>query len=313
MIRLGTVPVALLLSLFISPPAWSQTSSCPKIPQPDFDANSYYAPATGLSGEALKSALNQIIRNHTVYSYSPCTWEILREADEDPNNSANVIGIYTRRSIPKADQDRGTNTPDYWNREHIWPKNRGFPDRDQHAHNDTHMLRAADKSTNADRGNRDFAAGGSQHWECSGCSFTSTTWEPPDVVKGDIARSLFYMDTRYEGGDSSQTPDLELLDQVTSLGSPNLGELCQLVQWHLDDPVSAAEQQRNDIIYSWQGNRNPFIDHPEYVLPIWGNTCGIAPPAPEAPRETDADVPLPLWMLPMLAGLLFTGLRRHGK
>lgn len=269
----------------------SNVLACTKITQPTYDETSYYSGLNGLSGESLRSALNDKINVHQYYSYSPCTWVILEEADEDPNDSSAVVGFYTRRSIPKADRDQGGNTPDYWNREHIWPKSHGFSSKNQYAHNDTHHLRASDKSVNADRGNLDFAEGGSPHYECSECSSTGSTWEPPDEVKGDTARMMFYMDVRYDGGDSSSVGDLELVDGLTSTGQLTMGVLCDLMAWHIDDPVSLAEQQRNDIIYSWQGNRNPFIDHPEYAVSIWGPTCGISLPT----EPTEEKIPTPFW------------------
>lgn len=281
----------------------SSAIACTQVQQPVYDPVTYYASVTGqnvpsLTGASLKASLNLMIRNHTYYSYSPCTWEILKQADQHPTDSSSVIGIYTRRAIPKADQDAGSNTPDYWNREHMWPKSHGFPSKSQYAHTDVHMLRASDKSVNADRGNRDFANGGVTHYECSQCKSTSTTWEPPDEVKGDIARAMFYADTRYEGGDNSGVGDLELLDHTTNVGQPALGVLCDMIQWHIDDPVSAEEVQRNHIVYSWQGNRNPFVDHPEFVIPIWGGTCGISVPVEN--DNDDNDVPLPLWAMMLL-------------
>jgi len=269
----------------------SSVLACTQIQQPDYNAANYYAAAYGLTGTALKLSLNNMIKDHTRYDYSPCTWEILKQADQHPSEPDSVIGIYTRRAILKSNQDRGGNTPDFWNREHVWPKGHGFPNKSQHAYTDTHMLRASDKSVNADRGNSDFAVGGVQHHECSGCTYTSNTWEPPDEVKGDIGRIMFYMVVRYEAGDNSATPDLELVDSLTSSDQALMGDLCDLVQWHISDPVSASEQQRNNIIYDWQGNRNPFIDHPEYVIPIWGEQCGI-----KNQLVDNEDIPFPLWM-----------------
>lgn len=287
----------------------SDVWACTQVQQAVYDPQTYYASVSGLQGNALKAALNDIIKNHTRYDYSPCTWEILKQADEHPADPNSVIGIYTRRAILKTDRDQGGNTPDYWNREHVWPKGHGFPNSGQYAYTDTHMLRASDKSVNADRGNRDFASGGIQHSECTGCYYTADTWEPPDAVKGDIARIMFYMVVRYEGSDSSSTPDLELVDNTTASGQPLMGELCELLQWHIDDPVSAAETGRNGVIYSWQGNRNPFIDHPEYALPIWGAECGIV-----IAEEEDNDIPFPLWMnLLLLPGIIFIQKMFHGR
>lgn len=289
--------ITLLFGMF----CYSAALACSPIPQPAFDSNSYYAPTSGLSGESLASTLNSIIRNHQYYSYTPCTWVMLEQADEDPQDPNSVIGFYTRRSILKSQRDQGGNTPDYWNREHIWPKNHGFPNKSQYGYTDGHALRATDKSVNADRADHDFAEGGTSHWECSGCKLTSNTWEPPDEVKGDTARMMFYMAVRYDGGDNSGVSDLTLVDRITSVGELSMGDLCDLMAWHLEDPVSAAEQSRNDIIYSWQGNRNPFIDHPEFAVSIWGPACGIEP---EAPAEK---VPYPLWALVALGLAVITG------
>ena len=103
-------------------------------------------------------------------------------------------------------------------------------------------------------------------------------------MKGDVARMMLYMDVRYEGTGDGGTPDLVLEDRMTANSGtqdPNFGKLCTLVQWHVDDPVSAWERRRNNRVYAWQHNRNPFIDHPEWVLPIWGASCPEAQPTEE--------------------------------
>jgi endonuclease I len=289
----------LLLPLFWAPAA---QSVCSKPTLPVFNSAAYYAPAAGLTDTALKNALHGIIAGHTYQTYA-CVWEMLEEADVDPANPANVIDIYSRRSIPKADRDTGGNTPNAWNREHLWANSHGFPNSGYHAYTDGQHLYAADKSINADRANDDFAYGGIPNSECPACKEDNglETWEAPDLVKGDIARAMFYMAVRYEGGGDGGTPDLELVDRLTNSGEAKFGDLCDLVAWHQSDPVSSEEQLRNAVIHAWQGNRNPFADHPEYVLKIWGPTCGIAvPPEP----EPDADVPLPAWATLLLGGLL---------
>lgn len=261
--------LSLLLLLSISQAAFGV---CAKPGHPAIDISAYYQSTQGLTGDNLKSALNLIIRDHTRFTYS-CVWTILQEADEDPQNPANIIALYTNRSIPKADRDAGQNDPNSWNREHVWAKSHGFPNQTQHAYTDAHHLRPADRSVNTDRSDNDFDNGGVLDTECTECREGSGTWEPPDRVKGDIARMLFYMVVRYEGSDTSNTQDLELVDRTTDSGDSHLGTLCTLVQWHNDDSVSNEERNRNGIVYGWQGNRNPFIDHPEYVVSIWGGEC----------------------------------------
>ena len=241
------------------------------VPDPDEHA-AYYAPAQGLEGQALRAALHGVVRGHTRHSYS-MVWEILEEADEDPANPSNVIDFYTGRSIPKAQRDQGGNTPDFWNREHLWAKSHGFPGESQHAFTDAHHLRAADKSVNGDRGNLDFDEGGQAHDECGACPFDADSWDPGPARRGDVARALLYMDLRYDGSDGG-TPDLELVERTTSIGERHFGHLCTLLVWHEEDLVDDAERRRNDIVFSWQGNRNPFVDHHEWVQSIWGDGCG---------------------------------------
>jgi|GEM_PF-2126847 len=296
MVRQNACCIRLLFISFFGVLPVHVVSACEKPVFTPLDLNTYYALAQGKSGEELKAALNATIKAHTFQTYS-CIWTILEEADGDPNNSANVIGFYTGRSIPKLDRDQGGNTPDAWNREHIWANSKGFPDRDMFAYSDAHHLRATDKSVNADRASNDFAYGGTPHVECIECKLGNGTWEVPDRVKGDTARMMFYMAVRYEGSDNSNSPDLELVDRLTTTGEPFSGKLCDLMQWHSQDPVSAEEQFRNDVVYRWQGNRNPFIDHPEYAVAIWGQSCATMVDGSPAPV-------MPLWSLLILTTLL---------
>lgn len=234
----------------------------------------YYAAALGLSGAALKSALHNIISSgYTRLSYSQ-VWTALQYTDEDPGNSNNVILIYTGRSASKSDRvgQPGADS-DSWNREHLWAKSLGFPSSNQYGYTDIHHLRPADETVNSLRGNKDFDNGGSVVSEAPGNYTDSDSFEPRNAVKGDVARSLFYMAVRYDGSDGSM-PDLELAnDTSSSTGDPEIGVLCTLYQWHSDDPVDSFEQRRNDRVQEWQGNRNPFIDNPQWVQSIWGNRC----------------------------------------
>ncbi|MDA3781003.1 MAG: endonuclease, partial [Bacteroidales bacterium] len=225
--------------------------------------NGYYDSANGLSGEQLKSALHEIINGHTELSYSDL-WDVLLETDQDPNNSNNFILIYTGRSIPNTDV-----YPE-WNREHVWAKSHGDFGTTAPAGTDAHHIRPSDVSVNGDRGNKDFDNGGTQHTEATECYWDSDSWEPRDAVKGDVARMMFYMAARYEG-DASGEPDLELVDYITgSTSSPIFGVLSTLLEWNNQDPVDDFERNKNNVVYSYQNNRNPFIDHPEYVNQIWG-------------------------------------------
>ncbi len=239
---------------------------------PGYDYNTYYANAFGLSGSSLKSALNQIIKTgHNRLSYSE-VWTALMYTDQDLNNANNVILLYTGRSVHKDFRAGQTNDQDAWNREHVWAKSHGFPSSGQWGYTDINHLRPADVSVNSSRGNKDFDNGGSAITEAPGTYTDSDSFEPADNVKGDVARMVLYMDVRYEGGDSSGTPDLSVVDYTgTSTGDPLLGKLCTLLAWHAQDPVSSWEQRRNNRVFEKQGNRNPFIDNPAWVTDVFGS------------------------------------------
>ncbi|WP_442893587.1 endonuclease [Bacillus sp. 2205SS5-2] len=224
----------------------------------------YYADSEGKTASALKTALHNIIDDHTELSYNN-VWSALRETDEDPLNAANVILLYTGRSQSKYTNGGGIND---WNREHVWAKSHGDFGTSMGAGTDLHHLRPTDVTVNSSRGNKDFDFGGSPHSEAHGNYYDSDSWEPRDEVKGDVARMLFYMAVRYEG-DSGEV-DLELNNTINTGSVPFHGKLAVLLQWHEQDPVDEFEIRRNNMIFEdYQGNRNPFIDHPEFADLIW--------------------------------------------
>ncbi|HDR7447833.1 MULTISPECIES: endonuclease I family protein [Bacillus] len=226
--------------------------------------DTYYNNAIGKTGLELKKELHNIIDDHTKLSYS-AVWEALRDTDEDPNNKNNVILLYTGRSQGKLTNGSGVNN---WNREHVWAKSHGDFGTAAGPGTDLHHLRATDVSVNSSRGNLDFDDGGVNHLEATECKYDSDSWEPRDSVKGDIARMLFYMAVRYEG-DSGEI-DLELNEKVNNNKDPYMGKLSVLLKWNEQDPVDDLERKRNEIIFTkYQHNRNPFIDHPEWVNKIW--------------------------------------------
>ena len=170
-----------------------------------------------------------------------------------------------------------------WNREHIWPDSRGIlsggPD-----YADLFNLRPADVEVNNTRANLAFeetttGAGAvvPATPEAPLTSRDADSWEPPPEVKGDLARSLFYMELRYDG-DDADTGNLQLTDNMTlvSGNAPYMGRLTTLLLWHLADPVSAAERLRNDCVQARQGNRNPFIDRPEWISSLFGNPLSFS-------------------------------------
>lgn len=239
--------------------SFSVTVSDTEIPP---TAGDYYKDAEGKQGQTLKTALHDIIKNHKVLSYD-AVWAALRETDEDPNNPNNVILFYSKVSSPKS--NNGGNTTN-WNREHVWAKSHGNFGTSNGPGTDIHHLRPTNVQVNSSRGNLDFDNGGSPVSGCNGCLKTGSSFEPPDSVKGDVARMLFYMATRYEKGDKV---DLELNNNLNNGSAPYHGKLSILLQWHNQDPVDAFEANRNNVIYSIQGNRNPFIDNPQWVESIW--------------------------------------------
>ncbi|NRD74943.1 endonuclease [Shewanella sp. VB17] len=238
----------------------------------EYDFATYYADAIGQSGAALKDRLNVIIKGHKQLSYRE-VWDGLGYADEDPANSNNVILLYTGRSEPKINRVGMSHSLDAWNREHVWAKSHGFPDSNMHAYTDMHHLRPADVTVNSSRGNKDFALGGSEISEAPGNYVDSDSFEPKDDIKGDVARMVFYMDIRYEGNDSSGTPNLTIANGITQVGQALLGDRCMLLRWHQQDPVSDWERRRNNRIFEWQKNRNPFIDNSAWVSDLYAQSC----------------------------------------
>ena len=226
--------------------------------------DTYYAPAIGKTGTALRTALHGVIDGNTRLSYDQ-VWTALKDTDQDPANPSNVIELYTGRSIAKSSNGGGTGQ---WNREHVWAQSRGGFSTSAGPGTDLHHVRPEDVSVNSTRGNKDFDNGGSAVSGCTDCWTDGDSFEPRDAVKGDVARMLFYMAIRYEGGDGFN--NLEMSSTVGS-SSSQIGDLETLLAWNSADPVDAFEMRRNDRIHAaWQGNRNPFIDHPEWASSIWG-------------------------------------------
>lgn len=226
--------------------------------------DTYYRSAVGKTGSALKTELHMIIDDHTELSYSE-VWDALRVTDEDPLNPNNVILLYSGRSQSKYENGGGV---DDWNREHVWAKSHGDFGTSMGPGTDVHHLRPTDVTVNSSRGNLDFDNGGSPQSEAPGNYYDSDSWEPRDSVKGDVARMIFYMAVRYEG-DSGEV-DLEVNDLVNNGSAPYIGKISVLKEWNEMDPVDSFEENRNNVIYDqYQHNRNPFIDHPEWVEAIW--------------------------------------------
>ncbi len=259
----------------------------------------YYSRVNTSNASQLRCSLHATIRGHTAYPYSASstdTWDILEIADEDPLNAGRILDVYRNRSYAKVTDRAGSTSTNKYNREHTWPKSLGFPSETGNLglpnspHTDTHMLYLSDANYNSDRGNKPYG-------NCSGCTeratevyngqgggtgvypgnsnwFNASVFQTWGKRRGDMARAVLYMAIRYEGGTHPVTGqsevDLELTDNASLIvgtsGSPAyMGLLSTLLAWHQADPPDAAERARNEVIFSFQGNRNPFIDHPEWA------------------------------------------------
>ncbi|MBB5873889.1 endonuclease I [Allocatelliglobosispora scoriae] len=256
-------PTAMVLGGTTPPsPTPSPTGSTP--PGGPYD-QTYYKNAVGKSGSALRSALHTIIKVQTKLTYEQ-VWDALKSTDQDPANANNVILLYTGVSQSKSSNGGGVSD---WNREHVWAKSHGDFGTATGPGTDVHHLRPSNVSVNSTRGNKDFDIGGSAVSGAPGNYTDADSFEPRNADKGDVARMIMYMAIRYEGEDG--WPNLEMNSSTSNGSAPYIGKLSVLLQWNLQDPPSTFEKTRNQKIYdSWQGNRNPFIDHPEWATAIWG-------------------------------------------
>ena len=221
----------------------------------------YYSSATG-TGSTLKSQLTTIMSTgHIQRSYGDFRYSAAI-TDRDPNNPNNILLVYDRRSV-SATWDSGIT----WNREHVWPQSLqpGSASNSTKGNlGDPHALRPCDNSLNSYRSNYPYGMDNTTgSYQLLGSYFF-----PGDVDKGDIARQLFYSDTRWT------SLGLSLVDTYPS--GYQMGDLSSLVNWHYLDPPDEFERRRNHTIYSqaenpsyYTNNRNAFIDRPEYVWSVY--------------------------------------------
>jgi len=236
----------------------------------------YYNSLEGLSGAALKQAIQDIIANPSIvhaHSYGDII-NILKTADQNPANSNQIWMIYTEQPRSKIDYQTESSIVGKWNREHIYSQSRGNygdlyntnpdginvwsstgPDDIGAGLSDAHHLRAVDGQENSSRGNKNYGV------DYNGPAGGIGSW------KGDVSRAVFYMAVRYNG-----------LNVVN--GNPvdgtfgQIGDLATLLNWNHSDPGDDFEMNRNNYIYTWQQNRNPFIDYPLLADYIWGTHTG---------------------------------------
>lgn len=247
----------------------------------------YYNSANGLSGAALKTELSNIITNGHVDKGYNGLWTGYKttDIDKDYENDGTILDIYSERPsgadpynyTPGSDQCGTYSTEgNCYNREHIVPQslfNQASP-----MVADIHFIRATDGKVNGMRSNYPFGKVGSASFTSQNGSklgtsassgYSGTVFEPIDEFKGDVARMIFYFVTRYQ----SKLSTFSSGNMLGSSAFPGLQtwELNVLLAWHNQDPVSQAEIKRNNASYAFQGNRNPFIDNPNYVNLIWGS------------------------------------------
>jgi endonuclease I len=268
-----------LLSNFGTPLAPTYGNVTPTIP------TGYYASLEGLSGSALKQAIQDIIANPAVvhlHSYADI-WDIIRTADQNPANHSKVWCMYIEQPMSKIDQQQGSSIVGKWNREHIFCQSRGgfqvalgdtadgisIWNTTSAANvvdgiSDAHHIRVENGQENSSRNNKNYGTVNSST-VYAGPTGTQGSW------KGDVARSLFYMAVRFNGlnvvnGDPSEYNG--------SVPSGNIGDLATLLAWNTQDPRDDFEMNRNNYIYTWQQNRNPFIDYPLLANYVFGPQYG---------------------------------------
>lgn len=233
----------------------------------------YYNGTDGKTGNELKLALHNIIKDHINFSYSDAKY-ILEYAQEDPENSSNLIQFYTERSVAKGSSSWSTGG-DYLNREHIWAKSHGVFEDLRPMDGDAFNLHAADASVNVTRSNYDFDyVEGGTYIEEADAYYGGGAFEPADRDKGAVARTLMYMAVRYEGEDGEL--DLELDDNINTAPNALHGKLSSLLEWNRAYPPTDFERRRNDRVEQSQNNRNPFIDNPSWADLIWADSAANA-------------------------------------
>lgn len=250
----------------------------------------YYNTVTNLTGQQLRIGLRNIIRNHTQLSYTPGLWNAYQSTDRKANGKiwdiySDVPGGTAAYEYTYFSDQCGNNNPNAeggcYNREHTWPKT--YFSSDTPMYTDLFIVMPTDYWVNAKRSDYPYGKVGTATYTSTNGSKLGnnvypgapggTCFEPIDSFKGDIARNYFYMSTCYWADSAHFNNNYAMASQVNL--KPWAAQM--LLEWHHNDPVSQKEIDRNNAAYNIQGNRNPFIDHPEYADCIWGTgNCGPA-------------------------------------
>lgn len=245
----------------------------------------YYNAAAGLTGLPLKTALHGIIGGHTVISYSSL-YTHYQHTDRKPDGK--VWDMYS--DIPGGtppyqftfSQTCGSYSGegDCYNREHSFPQSWFSGNTSIPIYSDLFNVYPTDGYVNNKRSNYPFgdvttvlytSQNGSKMGNCNYPDYIGTVFEPIDSFKGDFARTLFYIDVRYF------TEDGGWAGSEAANGSQLKAWAIRILKlWCALDPVSIKEHNRNDSVYEIQNNRNPFIDHPEWIDSVYGLTTGVS-------------------------------------
>ncbi len=243
----------------------------------------YYDSALGLRGTALRAALHNIIKNHTVVSYD-YAYTAYQTTDVRPDGKvwdmySDVPGGTPYYEYSFSDHSSTGNEGTGFNREHSWPQ-AWFGGSVEPMYSDLWIVYPTDAKVNEYRSNYAYGTvgtatitsrNGTKLGPSSDPDFTGIVFEPIDAFKGDLARSVCYVATRYytedaswPGGDGASRGDL--LPWAAKL----------YTQWCANDPVSWKERMRNGAVYAIQHNRNPFVDHPEFLAAIFDSNAVTA-------------------------------------
>lgn len=260
----------------------SSLSSTSQTPVP----SDYYASVKDSdTGTSLKEKLAGIIANgFTPVEYGNRenqTWGAMRITDRNwelsPDENDTNPYMYLLYLVDNENKPhKHSEVEGAWNKEHIWAKSNGFPNEGSNAYGDLHHLRASDYTNNNRRSNYCFKnlTSGTNIQDCNGNNsgiLSGEAYMPQAKDRGDVARALFYMATRYCKTSYGCATALQLkFDESLNKSGGWWGNLETLLTWHEQDPVDNFEINRNNLIFErYQHNRNPFIDHPEYARRIW--------------------------------------------
>ena len=249
------------------------------------EPSNYYRSAYNKSDEALMSALCSTIRSHKEVSYSSGLLKAFAIADVD--DQGYIIDIYSNcRYRPSDNGSSASHVGEGYNREHSFPRS-WFGGEVSPMNTDVFHVYPTDIKVNSQRGNNPYGvcANGTRltygNYVAKGKlglstypGYSGTVFEPDDEYKGDLARTYFYMVTCYKNELPSWPGSPNINYSQNKYKAFSTWTINMLMEWTRLDPVSDKEIKRNEAVYGIQGNRNPFIDHPELAEHIWGNLQG---------------------------------------